>query len=395
MEYIFSDRLKELTGNSIREIFKLVSSSDIISFAGGLPATECLPIKLVERFSAELLGSGRAAALLQYGATEGNPELRQLLTQYVKRAGIAGIRMENVLIISGGQQGIDLSMKAFVNEGDAILVENPTYLASLHIAKTYRANPIGVNSLEDGIDLEDLEDKIKRYKPKLLYIVPNFQNPTGKTLSLEKRKKVAEITARYGVMVIEDDPYRELRYGGQPLPAIKSFDEAGNVIYVTSFSKVISPGLRVGAAIAHEKVIYKLTIGKQAEDVHTNSLAQAIVEKFISDDTLDKWIQSCVPVYRAKRDIMAEALKEYMPKSFKFSVPEGGLFIWGQFDKESGIDAAGSFRRAIENKVAYVSGNDFFADGSGSECIRLNFSNATHEKLTEGVKRLAQVFSQK
>lgn len=392
MEYVFSDRLKDLTGNSIREIFKLVSSSDVISFAGGLPATECLPIKLVEKFSAELLSGPRAAALLQYGATEGNPRLRELITGYVKRAGIDGISSENVLIISGGQQGIDLTMKAFINNGDVILVENPTYLASLHIAKTYQSNPVGVESHEDGIDLNDLEDKIKRHKPKLLYIVPNFQNPTGKTLPLEKRKKIAQITAEYNVMVIEDDPYRELRYSGEPLPSIKSFDEAGNVIYVTSFSKVVSPGLRVGAAIADQKVIYKLTIGKQAEDVHTNSFAQAIVERFISDDTLDNWVKSCVPVYRAKRDIMAKALKEQMPKSFKFSVPEGGLFIWGQFDRESGIDAAANFRRAVENKVAYVSGNDFFADGSGSNCIRLNFSNATHEKLAEGIKRLAEVF---
>lgn len=389
MDYNFSDRLKNLSGNAIREIFKLLANPEIISFAGGLPATECLPIKLVEKFASELLQSDKAPTLLQYGATEGYMPLRLAMINYIKRTGIKDITEDNVLIISGGQQGIDLTLKAFINKGDAILVEDPTYLAVLHIAKTYEANIIGVKSNDDGVDLNDLENNIKKHNPKIFYIVPNFQNPTGKTLPIEKRKKIAEICAKYNVIVIEDDPYRELRYSGEPLPSIKSFDTVGNVVYVTSFSKVISPALRVGAAIADQKVIRKLTIGKQATDVHTVTLSQAIVERFISDDTLDNWTNRNIPIYREKRDIMISAIKEYMPKSFSHTNPDGGLFIWGEFDKS--IDVTKLFKKAIENKVAYVSGVDFFAGDKGQNCIRLNFSNATKENLVIGIKRLAEI----
>lgn len=392
MDYEFSDRLKNLSGNTIREIFKLVSCPEVISFAGGLPASQCLPTVLVEKFARELLTSNKAVEILQYGATEGYMPFRTAMINYVKRTGIYGISEKNILIISGGQQGIDLTMKAFLNKGDVILVENPTYLAVLHIAKTYEATAIGVNSLEDGVDIFDLEKNIIKYKPKLFYIVPNFQNPTGKTLSIDKRKAIAEITAKYNVMVIEDDPYRELRYSGTPLPSIKSFDNSGNIIYVTSFSKTISPALRIGAAIADEKVIAKLTIGKQAVDVHTVTLSQAIAERFIKDDTLDNSIKVNIPIYKEKRDTMIAAIEKYMPASFKFTRPEGGLFIWGEFDKASGIDTVKCFKKAIENKVAYIPGNDFFADGNGSSCIRLNFSNASIENITEGIKRLSVIF---
>jgi 2-aminoadipate transaminase len=393
MNYVFSDRLKNLSGNAIREIFKLVSAGDVISFAGGLPATQCLPVDLVNKFAAEILSGDKASSVLQYGATEGYMPLRTKMTDYIKRTGISGISEENILIISGGQQGIDLTFKAFLNKGDNILVENPTYLAVLHIAKTYEANALGLKTEEDGVDLNDLEQNIKKYNPKIFYIVPNFQNPTGKTLSLIKRKKIAEICARYNVIVIEDDPYRELRYSGEPLPSIKSFDKQGCVVYVTSFSKVISPALRTGAAIANENIIRKLTIGKQAVDVHTVTLSQAIAHRFICDDTLDNWVKSSIPLYKSKRDAMIKALDQFMPKSFKHTIPEGGLFIWGEFAPESGINASKEFLRALENKVAYVSGNDFFADGSGSNCMRLNFSNATEENIYTGVERLGKIFN--
>ena len=230
MDYNFSDRLKNLSGNSIREIFKLVNKPDIISFAGGLPATECLPVKLVAKFTAELLANKEAYSLLQYGQTEGYMPLRSSMINYIKRTSIEGINEDNILIVSGGQQGIDLTLKAFLNKGDYLLVEDPTYLAVLHIAKTYEANMAGVKSNDDGVDLEDLEEKIKKHNPKIFYIVPNFQNPTGKTIKVEKRKEIATLCAKYNVMVIEDDPYRQLRYSGEHLPSIKSFDKAGNVI---------------------------------------------------------------------------------------------------------------------------------------------------------------------
>lgn len=392
MDYIFSDRVKNLTGNAIREIFKLVSRGDVISFAGGLPATDCLPVELVQKFTAEILSGKNAPAILQYGATEGYMPLRTTMVDYIKRVGINDINEENILIISGGQQGIDLSFKAFMNKGDCVLVENPTYLAVLHIAKTYELDVQGVETQSDGTDLNDLEYKIKKYNPKIFYVVPNFQNPTGKTLTTEKRKQIAEICAKYNVIVLEDDPYRELRYEGQPLPSIKSFDTVGNVIYVTSFSKTISPALRTGAAIADEKIIRKLTIGKQAVDVHTVTLSQAVVERFIKDDTLDKWTNSSIPLYKNKKDLMIKAIKEYMPSSFKHTTPDGGLFIWGEFEPISGINAEKLFYTAIENKVAYVAGNSFFADGSGSNCLRLNFSNASEENIIKGIESLGKIF---
>jgi 2-aminoadipate transaminase len=391
VQYRFSDSLKDLSGNAIREIFKILSRPEMISFAGGLPSTKCIPKELIKEYAADLLGGGEAYSLLQYGATEGYMPLRQAMTGYLKRVGIEGINQDNVLIISGGQQGIDLTFKAFINKGDVLLVENPTYLAALHIAKIYQANVIGVNSEDDGIDIADLEDKIKKHNPKVFYIVPNFSNPTGKTLPLEKRKAIAALAAKYNVIVLEDDPYRELRYEGEHLPSIKSFDNSGNVIYIISFSKTISPALRVGAAVADKNVIAKLTIGKQGTDVHTVTLSQAITHRFIENGTLLKNVEKSIPLYREKRDLMLQCLKEYMPKGFRHTVPQGGLFIWGEFT--DGTSAAANFKKAIENNVAYVCGNDFFADGKGENYIRLSFSNAENADIIKGVKKLGEVFS--
>lgn len=391
MNFNFSDRLRNLSGNAIREIFKVISKPDMISFAGGLPATQCLPVELIDKFCGQLLKGKNAAELLQYGATEGYMPLRTSMIKYLERTGIAGINEDNILIISGGQQGIDLSFKAFVNEGDCILVENPTYLAALHIAKMYRAKTIGIASENDGIDVCELEKNIIEHKPKVFYVVPNFSNPAGRTLSLNKRKQIADMASKYNIIVVEDDPYRELRYSGEHLPAIKSFDKTGNVIYVTSFSKVVSPALRVGAAVASKEVIAKLTIGKQGTDVHTVTLSQAVVNEFISTGTLDGCIKKSLPVYREKRDNMVEAIKKYMPSSFKYTFPDGGLFIWGEF--EDGTDTAKYLYTAIENNVAYVTGQDFYANGGGGNCLRLNFSNASNENIEKGIKELGKIFS--
>lgn len=391
MEYQFSDRLKNLSGNAIREIFKLLENPEVISFAGGMPATQCLPIAQIQAYVDELLSGPNGAKLLQYGSTEGYLPLRETMIGYVERCGIRGIGIENVLIVSGGQQGLDLCCKLFLNKGDRILVEDPTYLAALHITKTYEGVAVGVASGDEGIDLADLERKIKEYRPKFFYVVPNFSNPTGRTLSVEKRQAIVELCTANNVLIVEDDPYRELRYSGSPLPALKSFDTEGSVIYVTSFSKTVSPAMRVGAVIADERLIRKLTIGKQATDVHTVTLTQAVIERFIATGTLDRQIAQSLPVYREKRDAMLAALKKYMPENFSYSHPDGGLFIWGVFPES--VSAKEKFREAVERcKVAYVCGNDFFADGRGDNCMRLNFSNATLEQIDAGVNRLSQLF---
>ena len=390
MDYDFSERVKNLSGNAIREIFKVLGDKEMISFAGGMPAAECLPAAKVREFADELL-SEKPVGMLQYGATEGYMPLRRTFLDYVKNVGIEGYDTDNALVVSGGQQGIDLMFKAMTNEGDVILVQNPTYLAVLHIAKTYRLRPIGFDCGEDGADVDDLERKIAAHKPKIVYIVPNFSNPTGKTLKVETRKKIVEIAEKYNVVVIEDDPYGRIRFAGEHLPSIKSFDKSGHVLYLTSISKTIAPALRVGLAVGDEKLIRKLTVCKQAVDVQTVTLTQAVVEKFISTGEIDRGIARSLPIYKKKAEAMLAALDRYMPASFTHTVPQGGLFIWGEF--KDGTSAKAKFYEAVENKVAFVAGNDFFADGSGDNTMRLNFSNATVEQIDAGVKRLGKIFA--
>lgn len=390
MNYNFSDRAKNLQGNAIREIFKVLQDPQMISFAGGFPSADCLAADVVDSAAHKILSGKEATAVLQYGGTEGYMPFRRTGVEYLKRVGLNNFGIDNVLAISGGQQGIDLMCKAFLNKGDCILVEDPTYLAVLHILKTYEAKAYGIDSGDDGIDPDDLERKIEKYSPKFVYLVPNFSNPTGRTIPVENRERIAEICGRRGVILLEDDPYRELRYDGQPLPSISSFDKNGACVYVTSFSKTVSPGLRVGLLAGPEEIVRKLTVCKQAVDVHTSSLSQAIINELIISGSLFDGVAKSVPKYRAKRDAMIAALEEYMPSNFCFSRPQGGLFIWGEFS--DGTSAKANFKAALDRKVAYVCGNDFFADGRGDNTLRLNFSGSTAENIVTGVKRLSELF---
>lgn len=390
-EFNFSDRLKNLSGNAIREIFKLLSRPEIVSFAGGLPAPECIPAQKIAEYCSEILQSSDNIKVLQYGATEGYQPLRTLVPSYLQRMGIQGLNTDNVLIVSGGQQGIDLTMKSFVNKGDVVLTENPTYLAVLHIIKTYEAQAVGVGSDEEGVDLQQLESAIKKHKPKVFYTVPNFQNPTGTTMSYDRRRDVAALCAKYGVIVLEDDPYRELRYSGSPLPAIKSFDSAGNVIYLCSFSKIVSPSLRVGVVAADPLIVRRMTIGKQASDVQTATLPQAIIERFISTGEIYKTIENAIPVYRKKLAAMSGAMDKYgLSQKLSYTVPEGGLFLWATLKDES-VDTSKLLLKAVENDVAFVGGRDFFPDGSGANTMRLNFSGSSEESIYNGIERLSQI----
>ncbi len=389
MEYVFSDRVKDLKGNAIREIFKVLADKEMISFAGGNPASQLLPAEKIKEYAIKCLNEN-PTAVLQYGATEGYLPLRKAFIKYVERCGIKGIDVPNTLIVSGGQQGIDLMCKCFLNKGDRVLVQSPAYLAVLHIIKTYQGKAVGVKSSADGLDLIDLENKIITEKPKFLYLVPNFSNPSGKTLTMETRRGAYEICKKYGVLIVEDDPYREIRFSGTPIDSVKSLDDSGLVVYISSVSKTISPALRVGVVIADENIISKLTIGKQAVDVHTNTLSQAIVTEFLESGEIEKQIEKIVPVYKEKKDAFVSALKKHMPETFKFDDVDGGLFVFGEFT--DGTSAREKFNEAIKNKVAYVCGNEFFADGSGENTIRLNYSNATIENINVGVERLGKIF---
>lgn len=388
----FSDRIKDLKGNAIREIFKLLDNPEIISFAGGFPAKDGIPKEDLQKISAELLSSASAGDILQYGATEGYKPLIKSARSFIARNGII-VDDNEVLIISGGQQGIDLTFKAFLNKGDKILVENPTYLAALHILKTYEAEAYGVDADENGLIISDLEEKVKKYSPKIVYVVPNFSNPTGKTLSLDRRKKLLELAEKYNFIILEDDPYGEIRFEGEKLPSIKSLDKAGRVIYLTSFSKIIAPGLRTGIAVGSAEIIRKLTIGKQAADVHTSNLSQAIIDKYIDNGLLEPHIKELILMYKAKKDAMYNSLQKYMPKGIKFTNPEGGLFIFAEFEDAS-INTDKIFADVVEKtKCAYVPGSSFFADGKTFNTFRLNYSNATIAQIEKGVQALGKYFT--
>lgn len=392
MEYNYSERMAKMNGAATREILKLLTRPEIISFAGGFPATQCLPQKEVQEIANELLSEGRATEVLQYGTTEGFVPLRNQCIEYVKTAGINNVALDETLVLSGGQQGIDLMSKVFIDKGDVVLVENPTYLTALQIFDSYQAKIVGVNSGKDGLDIEDLENKIIQYKPKMLYVVPTFSNPTGKVYSIANRKQIASVTAKYNVMVLEDDPYSKLRFEGEAVPSLKSFDTHGNVVYVSSFSKVLAPGLRVAIAVGSKEVIRKLTIGKQGVDVSTSNLSQLIVCEYLKRGYLFPNIEKSLPVYRERKNAMIDAINKYMPEEYSYVNAEGGLFIWGEFSVP--LNTVVLAKEAINHDVAYIQGQVFYPDGGGLNTMRLNFSNANPERIDLGVHRLGDMFKE-
>lgn len=386
--YRFSDRIKDLSGTATREILKLTSRPEVISFAGGMPSREGLPCAVIRRISDELLSGERAYAVLQYGQTEGRPELSEQITAYMKRFDL-NADADDIQIVSGGQQGLDLICKAFVNTGDTVLVENPTYLAFLQIAKTYQANTVGVDADENGLIISDLKSKLEKYSPKLLYTVPTFSNPTGKTYSAENRKAIVDLCDEYGTVVIEDDPYGRLRYSGDDVPLMKTFDKTGTVVYVSSFSKTVAPGLRVAFVYGAPEIVRKVSIGKQGADVQNPILCQLIVAEYLKRGYFDKVLAQNIDLYKTRRDCMLAALDKNMPKEVSYTRPDGGLFIWLTLPEH--MDAAKLLPYALERNVAYIQGCEFYADGGGKNTMRLNFSNSDERRIEQGISVLASI----
>ena len=384
----FASRFDKVTGSAIREIFKVIAQPGMISFAGGNPSPDALPDELVSEMSRYVLEKD-GKAILQYGATEGYRPFVESLKTYVSKQ--LGIEIPAVLPVTGSTQAMDLLCKALIDPGDTVLVENPSFLGNLQCLKLYQANLVPVESDDQGLLPEDLEKKIQQYHPKLLYTIPTFQNPTGKSLPEDRRKAVAELADKYGMVVAEDDPYRDLRYRGTAAPSIKSFDKNGWVMFLGSFSKIISPGLRVGYIAGNADIIRKCTVGKQSTDVHTSNLNQAIVDQFLRRDLLPEHIRTICAGYGAKMDRMLSCLESF-PSGVRFTRPEGGLFIWAELPEK--IDAVSMLTKAVERKVAYVPGTYFCVDGGHLNTIRLNFSNSTPEQIDTGMAALREIIEQ-
>ena len=388
-EVTFAKRFDGITGSAIREILKLMATPGMISFGGGNPASASLPDETIARLSVQVLQEN-GKNILQYGTTEGYAPLRETLAPYLKSRFGFEVTPDEILPVSGSSQAMDLLCKALIDPGDVILVENPTFLGNMQCMKLYQAKIVPVESDEGGICLDKLEEAVIKHKPKMLYTIPTFQNPTGKTLAADRRPVIAALAEKYGFVVAEDDPYRDLRYTGTPLPSIKSFDKSGLVVFLGSFSKLISPGLRVGYIAAHPNILRKCVIGKQSADVHTPTLNQAVVDAFLREGLLDNHVASICESYGRQLNAMLDELALF-PAGTTCTKPEGGLFVWAELPQH--INAITLLTKAVERKVAYVPGSHFFAEGGHENTMRLNFSNSTIEKIHEGMAILRDVIA--
>lgn len=394
-EHRYAHRTKRMKSSAIRELLKLVENPEVISFAGGMPAPEVFPIAEVEEACIKVLRT-KGALALQYGATEGYKPLREMIARHTARIGIE-VSIDNILITSGSQQALDLIGKIFINRGDRLVVESPTYLGALQAWNAYGPEYVTVPTDQDGMIPEELE-KALRYGPKFIYLLPNFQNPTGVTISYERRLKIIEMADRYGVPIIEDDPYCQLRFEGEHIPSVSVLDSrihpnpgsySGNVIYLSTFSKTLAPGLRLAWVIAPVEVIMKMVQAKQGADLHTATFNQIVAHEVGQHGFIDKHVQHIIEVYRERRDVMLDALEEYMPEGVSWTHPKGGLFLWATLPAYMNSDEL--FVEAVHEKVAFVSGASFHANGGGENTMRLNFSNANPERIAIGIERLSRV----
>lgn len=389
MEFTVSERMKSLKGSAIREMFKAMADPTMISLAGGNPSAELFPNEELSAIAADILKNNPVGAL-QYGISEGNVALREKIIEFVKERENIEISLEEITIVSGGQQAIEITAKILLNEGDSVIVEAPSFVGGLNAFRSYGANLVGVPVESDGMNIEILKETIKNTpNVKLIYTIPNFQNPSGVTMSVEKRKAIYEIARDNGIFIIEDNPYGELTFDGVKLPTIKSMDEAGVVLYSGSFSKILAPGLRLGYLIAPKNFTEKAVLGKQVSDVHTPSLPQLLALEFLNRYDIVELIEKMRALYKKKCNIMIDAMKEYLPAEVTYTVPGGGLFVWCN---APGVDTLKLSQECVKEKVLIVPGNNFATDMSmENNGFRLNFSTMPDDKLVEGVKRLGAV----
>ncbi len=381
--------------SAIREILKLLQNPDMISFAGGLPAPETFPVDDLKEITLEVLEKNGADSL-QYGSTEGDTHLREMLVKRHNEQGL-NINVENLIITTGSQQALDIIAKIFIDIGDYVVCGLPSYLGGLNAFSVYGARLKGITLDEDGMKPDELEDTIIHLKelgkkPKFIYIIPDFQNPAGITIPNSRRLKIIEIADKYDLLIIEDCPYRDIRFEGEPQKLMNELDTSGRVITLFTFSKILAPGFRVGWVIGHPDLLDKIVMAKQTADLCTSTFVQKIIARYIEKGLLEKNLKKTIDLYRIRRTHMVNCFKKYMPPEVKWTTPQGGLFLFVSLP--SGIDTDLIFRKSIENNVAFVTGSTFFCNNSGHNTMRLNFSFSDNNKIETGVKRLARVISE-
>ncbi len=385
----FAKRMNELKASEIREILKLTQQKDMISFAGGLPAPEMFPIEAMKAVAQKVL-TRQGQAALQYSTTEGYEPLRQKIAERMNRLFQTTVEANNVLITCGSQQALDFSGKLFLDEGDVVLCESPTYLAAISAFKAYGPRFRAIAGDGQGMILKELEKALEEEKNvRLIYVIPDFQNPTGISWSLERRQSFMELVNRYEIPVIEDNPYGELRFEEERLPALKSMDRKNLVVYTSTFSKTFCPGLRIGWLAAAPEIFSKYVLIKQGADLCTSMRSQMEIAEYMESYDFDANVEGLIERYRSRRDVMVDMLEKTMPAAVSFTRPAGGLFLWVELPAH--MDALELLAICLQQKVAFIPGTSFFPNGGGKNTLRLNYSNMTEEKIREGIKRLADV----
>ena len=392
MTFQFAGRMNNIKASTIREVLKLTERPEVISFGGGMPAAEFFPIDEMKEVTLKVLEEDGQKAL-QYGPTDGYLPLREKVVKRLNKIGVRNITANNVLFTSGSQQGLDFSGKIFIDPGDVVICEKPSYLGAINAFKAYECKFVDIPMDDNGMVMEQLEDALKTIpKVKFIYVIPDFQNPTGKSWSTERRKHLVELANKYNTVIIEDNPYYELRYSGQPKPAIKSFDTQDRVVFLGTFSKTLAPGLRIGWICAGSEILGKYNLVKQGADLQVNSLTQRQINKYMEMYDLDARIESLIEVYRNRREVMVQQMRKHFPPEVKIDIADGGLFLWVEFPEH--INTTELMTKVLEKNVAYIPGAPFYPNGGGQNTARFSFSAVPEDKIMEGIKRMGEALKE-
>lgn len=394
----FAHRMETMskTAGVVRSLFNAMTDPEIISFAGGAPAREALPVEQVREIACEVLARDRRGVeALQYSSPQGIADLRKAVAEHLLAPNSIAADPDDILIVSGGLESMNLLCQVFINPGDVILVESPTFVHCVEIFEMFQARCIAVEMDEEGMVISDVEAKIREFQPKMIYVIPTFQNPSGKTLGLERRKALSELGSRYDVLILEDDPYSEMRYSGEKLLPIKAFDKTGHTVYANSFSKIFSPGSRIGYLYADHKIIEKLFDAKTATNSHTSAIPQILCAEFFNRGCFEEHLKTIRSIHRERRDVMMDCIDQYFPKGTKKVFPDGGLFTWVELPGD--INTTELLTEAVQHKVAYVAGEGFFTEGNGkgSNAMRLSFGGVTPDQIRIGIQRLGDLIRSK